>query len=428
MNPTGRGGLAPALVLSVVVMSAGLPLRARAQGPAEVVASIQVQGNVLTPDADVIRLAGVAVGDPVDAETAQAVAARLRSGRRFVSVEVRKRFASIADPSQIALVIIVDEGPVSIERTGDPAAPARLVRRRGAGLLYFPVLAFEEGHGVTYGIRVARPGVAGERTQLTMPFTWGGERRAGAQLDTRPASGPFRRVEAGVSTARRVHPFYDVPDRRDRVVLRAETVVRKAVRADASAGWERVRFGGESDSLARTGASVTLDTRTDPLLARNAVFVRAAWEHVTPRTGAFDVLEVGASGYVGLVRHWILVVRGTRRDASRALPPYEQSVLGGGATVRGFPAGSAVGDTLTAGSLELRVPLTSPLRLGKLGISVFADAATVYDEGERLRDQRFERGAGAGVWFSAALAHVSVSVARGIGHATRVHVATSLAF
>lgn len=426
MGASGRGGLAPALLFTLA--GTLLPLVARAQPPAEVVASIQVQGNVLTPDADVVRLAGVAVGDPFDPTTIGAVAARLRDSRRFVSVEVLKRFASIADPSHIALVIIVDEGPVSIERTGDPAVPTRVVRRRGAGLLYFPVLAFEEGYGLTYGVRVARPGVAGARSQLTTPLTWGGERRAGAQLEVRPARGPFRRVEGGASLARRVHPFYDVPDRRERVSLRGETRVRQSVRADVSTAWERVHFGGGTDALVRTGASVTLDTRTDPLLPRRAVAARVAWEHVALRTGAFDVLDVTASGYVGLVRHGVLVVKGTRRDATRALPPYEQSVLGGGATVRGLEAGSAVGDTLTAGTLELRVPLTSPLRIGKLGVSVFVDAATVYDEGERLRDQRFERGAGAGLWFSAALIHVSVAVARGIGHGTRVHVSTGLAF
>ena len=66
------------------------------------------------------RLAGVRVGMPFDAGDRRSGDGRLRAAKQFERVEVRKRFASIADPSQIALVIIVDEGPVKIEMTGDP--------------------------------------------------------------------------------------------------------------------------------------------------------------------------------------------------------------------------------------------------------------------------------------------------------------------
>ena len=101
-------------------------------------------------------------------------------------------------------------------------------------------------------------------------------------------------------------------------------------------------------------------------------------------------------------------------------------MLGGTANLRGFRAGTAVGDTLTAASAELRVPITSPLSFGKLGVSVFVDTATVYDEGGRLTDQRFDRGVGAGVWFSAAFLRMNLSVARGLGHSTRVNFGTTL--
>ena len=96
--------------------------RTRPTAP-ETVAAIQIQGNTATPDEEVRRLADVRVGMPFDATTVDAVATRLRAAKKFESVEVRKRFASIADPSQIALVIIVDEGPVKIVMTGDPDSP-----------------------------------------------------------------------------------------------------------------------------------------------------------------------------------------------------------------------------------------------------------------------------------------------------------------
>ena len=70
------------------------------------------------------------------------------------------------------------------------------------------------------------------------------------------------------------------------------------------------------------------------------------------------------------------------------------------ANLRGFKAGTAAGDTLVAASAELIVPLTSPLNVGKIGVSVFADRGTVYDKGERFADQTMREGYGGSVWFT----------------------------
>src|SRR5204863_3161779 len=107
----GRAVNVAALVLALALLP---------QNAGEILTAIQVQGNVATADDEVRRLAGVEVGASVGTNLVDEVAARLRASKRFDSVEVRKRFASIADPSQIVLVIIVDEGPVKIEFTGDP--------------------------------------------------------------------------------------------------------------------------------------------------------------------------------------------------------------------------------------------------------------------------------------------------------------------
>ena len=95
----------------------------RLQADREILAAIRVQGNVATTDEEVRRLAGLAIGAPIGPETLNEVATRLRAAKRFDRVEVLKRFASITDPTQIVLVILVDEGPVRIEMTGDPNQP-----------------------------------------------------------------------------------------------------------------------------------------------------------------------------------------------------------------------------------------------------------------------------------------------------------------
>jgi hemolysin activation/secretion protein len=131
---------------------------------------------------------------------------------------------------------------------------------------------------------------------------------------------------------------------------------------------------------------------------------------------------------VGLIGQNILVLRALRQDSNDPLPPYLKPLLGGMANLRGFKAGYDIGDTLVSTSAELIVPLTSPLNVGKLGVSAFVDAGTVYDKGERLSDQTLKQGYGGSVWLSAAFVRLNFAVAHGRGSSTRAHVGFSLSF
>jgi hemolysin activation/secretion protein len=114
--------------------------------------------------------------------------------------------------------------------------------------------------------------------------------------------------------------------------------------------------------------------------------------------------------------------------SNRALPPALKPLLGGMANLRGYAAGTRAADTIVAGSAELIVPLTSPLSVGRLGVSAFVDYGTAYDEGERLQDQTWKRGVGGSVWFSAAFLRVNVAVAHGRGSSTRIHAGANVSF
>jgi hypothetical protein len=391
----------------------------------ETITAIQIQGNTATSDEEVRRLADVRVGMPFDAGTLADVAARLRATRRFEAVEVRKRFASIADPSQIVLVIVVDEGAVRIEMTGDAGTPTRVVRTGRPNILFLPVLNAEDGYGLTYGARLALVDPAGKNSRLSFPLTWGGTKEAAAELDKTFVRGPLDRLVVGGSISRRTNPFFERDDDRARVWVRGERALMRAVRLGATAGFERASFLDARDRFAHAGADVVVDTRLDPFLARNAVYARAAWEHLG--FGA-NRTEVDARGYLGLLGQSILAVRGLHADSSRPLPPYLQPLLGGMANLRGFKAGTAAGDTLVAASAELIVPLTSPLHVGKAGISVFADRGTVYAKGERLADQKMREGYGASVWLTAAFLRLNLAVAHGRGASTRVHFGAAAMF
>src|SRR5438552_17607704 len=129
------------LALLLLVARGASPLQER-----PTIADIRVHGNAATSDEEVVRLAGVSVGAAYEEDTQRQVEARLVASRRFEHVEVLKRFASIADPTQILIVIIVDEGPLKVEGQG---ADARIVRSTGPHFLFFPVLGYEDGYGLS---------------------------------------------------------------------------------------------------------------------------------------------------------------------------------------------------------------------------------------------------------------------------------------
>src|SRR5262249_62134140 len=128
-------------------------------------------------------------GMAVEANTVDDAAARLRASKKFEQVEVLKRFASIADPSQISIVILVDEGPVTLHDDGritrgaaGPPIPG-LSQAAAIGLMIMPIIKFEDGYGFSYGAQAAIPDVAGKGSRVSFPAPWGGEEGGGRELD-----------------------------------------------------------------------------------------------------------------------------------------------------------------------------------------------------------------------------------------------------
>ena len=414
--------------------------------PPDIVAAIQIQGNTVTPDDEMRRLAGVRVGMPFEDGTIETVTKRLKDVKRFDRVEVRKRFASIADPSQITLVIVVDEGPVKIVMTGDPNQPARAVRRRLPTVMPYPILGYEDGQGFTYGARLtfAEPHWMGKRSRITFPLSWGGTKQAGVNLEKRIEGGLIDRVTAGASISRRKNLAFDQDDDRARLFVRGEREFTRAFRVGANGEWQRTSFEGIADRFTQVGGDLVFDTRADPILARNAVYARAGWDHLrfgdgplaAPRTdggyggyqGSTNRTELDGRGYLGLIGQTVLAGRVFRLDSDRPLPPYLQPQLGGLSTLRGFGAGSFVGDTLVVMSAEVVQPLTSPISFGKIGVTAFIDRGTVYNKGERFGDQPMHEGYGGSVWLAAAFFRVNVAVAHGRGASTRVHIGGNVTF
>jgi hypothetical protein len=373
------------------------------------IVEIRVHGNHATPDADVLGASGLKVGDPASAANLAAAKARLEASGRFASVAVRRLARSLDDPDDIMVMLLVEEVAGASQDLPRPG----WLKQTAAGLMWQPVLRYDEGYGFTYGLRPAVADLFGRDSRVAMPLTWGGERRAGIEV-SRPFTGPVvSRVSADADVRRTDHPAFDVVERRSGVRARVERQIGDSVRVGAAASHERVRFGDERGEVTAYAADVTIDTRLDPAFPRNAVWGRAELERLDVATGVRRRHHVDAHVAVGLLAGSALTLRAFQISADGALPAYEQAMIGGGPWLRGHRLGYRVSDNAAGASASWAVPLGSPLNVARTGVRVFADWAGVYRAGASWRDASYDRGVGVGVFAQAAAFTTGVDLARG---------------
>ena len=202
----------------------------------EIVGEIRVHGNAFVLDSEVLRLAGVAVGQPLAPDAPEQIRQRLEKSGVFESVEVRKRYRSLDDPSDVALILLVHErqGHKSELISEKPSTWARVKGR----VMFLPILNYDDGYGFTYGGRFSTIGLFGGGERISVPLTWGGTRRAAVEVDRTFKSGPLTRVESTFGIAERENPRYEIDDQRVTWTARAERSFAGMVRAgvDTSQG------------------------------------------------------------------------------------------------------------------------------------------------------------------------------------------------
>ena len=395
------------------------------------VVEVRVHGNHTTPETEIVALAAIPIGTPITEADLARAADRLRASSHFDDVEVRRRSRSIADPSQVAILIVVHErAGVTPDLTIDQA-PSVLRRLRGS-TMFMPILDYEDGYGLTYGARVSFVDPLGARSRLSLPGSWGGTRRVAAELEKAFGRGPISSITASAGLSQREHPRYEIDERRVDVQAAARKRL-KAVSVAAFGGWSDVEFGGASDRYTTIGVEADIDTRTDPTFPRNAVYVRGRvrWLDFDSASslgsGRIRRSDVAAQGFVRFIGSSVVAVSARYETADAPLPPYLQSMLGGTGTVRGFETGYDIGDTLWASSVELRVPLSSATRVGRVGLRAFVDAGDVTDHhGVFTAPTRL--GAGVGAFTQASLLQMALDVAHGRDSGWRVHVSSGVRF
>jgi outer membrane protein assembly factor BamA len=396
---------------------------ADAQDPGTI-AEIRVHGNHTTPDADILGLAGLAVGQAATEARLREAEARIRASDRFSGVEVRRRYRSIANPSEILIMVVVDEQPAVDDLDLTPGPMKKL---RAAGM-WLPIVSHADGYGFTYGARVSFIDPIGAHTRLSIPMTWGGDRRVAAELERTFENGPFSSIRGTLSASRRINPFFEIADRRLEAKVRAERVVTGWLRVGGGGRFTDNGFGGLADRTRAAGADITFDTRLDPSFPRDAVYASTGWERMAFDAGRASRWTTDLRGYIGVGGSAVLALRGSLVRVNAPLPPFEQSLLGGSGTLRGYRTGHSADDNMATASAEARVPLNSPLSTGRFGVKAFVDAGTTWASGRRLSDQRFEHGIGGGLYFGAGPVLADLDVAWPEQGKPRAHFGLGVSF
>lgn len=398
-----------------------------ATGAQTTISIVRIHGNHTTPDDEVRRLAGITEGEPLPEGGAEAIAARLEATHRFRRVDVRVRHRSIEDTSDVALILIVEEQPAP---AAAPApGPLRWLRNAGAGVMWLPIVDYEDAYGFTYGARFTVRDALGPLSRVSAPLTWGGTRRAAVEAESRPGVLRGASLQGGLALWQREHPHFEVDERRTEAWAGAAIPIHGRLRAEPRAAWASVRFAGAARDLLTAGGELVLDTRLNPAMPRNAVYLRGGVEAV--REQGRDLYwrsRADLRGYLGVWGPAVVAVRGRVEDASAPQPDYLKPWLGGASSLRGVSPGRFAGDRLVAASAELRVPLSSPLSAGTLGVAAFVDAGGVAAHGTPLSAIDFERSAGAGIFLALPVFSLNLDVAHALGRGTRLHVSTGVRF
>ena len=397
----------------------------------ELLREIRVHGNASVTDADVVQLAGLTLGQPVDDRAVSEAEQRLKQSGRFDTVEVRKRYRSLTDPTDVAIVLVVHEKPGVMSSAEGIVRQGGGAGRVGNRLMFLPILNYQDGYGLSFGGRFSTRDLLGVGEHLSVPLTWGGTRRAALEADRTFKSGPITRVASSVGIWQNENPHFRVDDQRVELTGRVERQFSRFVRTGLDASRSNVDFGDATDDLWTLGANVALDTRADPNFPRNAIFLGAGWTglHIRSEPSRIDRYTADARGYVGLIGQSVAAVRLEYTAASSHLPDFERLLLGGASSLRGFRTGAFDGDHLLASSVELRVPITSVLSSAKLGVDGFLDTGKAWDAGTRAQDAGWHRGAGGGVFLIAPLIKLNLDVGYGLKDGdTRVHLSAGFAF
>ena len=429
----------------VIVAAEELGAASGERGPVpilqEVVREIRIHGNAAVPDAEVLKIAGITVGATLDDSSLDAIKRRLQDSGFFSTIDIRKRYRSLTDASDVALVLVVHEKTAVVTNAaGEIERP--IMRRITSRIMFLPILNYSDGYGLTYGARFSTVNLLGAGERLSVPLSWGGTRRVALEAERTFKSGPFTRILGSATLRQQENPGFvleeddddSTTDRRTVLKARAERSVGRFLFTGVETTRAAVDFGEfETQDQWTVGVDAALDTRGNPNFPSNAIYLGGSWNalHLDGVDTPTNRYTVDGRGYLRLIRQPVLAGRVLYLNADGPLPDYERYLIGGMDTLRGFRAGSLNGTRFVVMSGELRVPITSVINGAKLGVTIFYDAVNkLRADGEANDDLGWRRSTGAGLFLIASVVKLNLDVAHGLNGqgGTRVHFSSGFAF
>ena len=399
--------LSSVLLAGLVCLATTAPCLAQ-----ERIVALRFHGNHSIPDAEMQDMAGLRVGDTLATVDADEVRERMMKTGRFEWVDVLKRYRSLRATDSVVLIISVKETEPTSKK-----------------FMFFPILSYADEYGFTFGARVTAIDLFKIDDRISFPLTWGGVRQAAAEPQIPLPIQVFDVVDGHAGISQRENPFFETADRRGefRGTLRKRIGIFSY---DAGAGWTDVKFGETRDQFSSFKVGGAIDTRTNRIIPRNAVYAGVGYERMNVLDGgpSFNRFKLDLRGFKSLWGQTILAAQVLFHGTDGALPDYQKPFLGGGATLRGYSAGEFVGDNLMIGSLELRMPLTSPASIARAGLTAFFDTGTVYDDGTKLSRARFRHGVGGGFFVFAFGLGFKLEAGYDLDNSVKVHFGTQFRF
>ena len=400
-----------AVLLSVA--AAGVAASPRSARRLKSLGEVRVHGNHTTPDADVLahcrsrrRRAGHRRDRCATADGAAAPAAAASTTSTCASA-----FRSIDDPTDILVIILVDEVTGISE---DDLTPGPMKKMRSLGM-WLPVLDYADGYGFTYGARSrsSTRSASAAASRCRSPGAASARRRS--RSTARFERGPFTRVEGAVSISRRENPHFEIRRHAQRSAARAERALTPWLRVGGGARVDQRQFrrhrrhassrrGARRHRSTRAPIPPSRATRSTSWLGWSSFASTAVDQH-----RALDDRSARLRRAVRLERAG--ASRGDDAAGDRRCRPTSRRCSAARRRCAAIDFGYRAGDNLAAVSAELRVPFTSPVYMGRLGVKAFVDAGTVYPYGAKLSDQTFDRGVGGGVFITWAVIRMGLDVA-----------------
>jgi outer membrane protein assembly factor BamA len=401
-------GLGSAPPLTGVATTRG---RSQEQAAGEVIVEVRFRGNYSIADQDLLAASGVQIGEPLTPATLADIERRLRETNGVSSVEILKRYRSMANVEEVVLLVNITEHVGVSEK-----------------FMFMPAFTWTDEYGITFGARFATVDLLGLDERLSFPLTWGGERHAAAELALGLDRSAITRIDGGFGIMQRENPHFEVADRRVSGWVEAAKRWEMFELAGNLRG-ETVDFGEVEENQIEFGVAATIDTRQDKQLPRDAFYIGGAWDRLKlfDSDQSFNRFTADLRGYKTFIGRTIIAAQAYYRGADGRLPDWERPLLGGAQTVRGYDAGEFIGDNIALLSAEWRVPLTPPAPVGLVGLNFFFDSGTVYDHGTSLGAARFRNGIGGGIYFFIAFVGLQMDVAYGF-ESDEVHFHFSTGF